>query len=93
MKGKILCSCNTPLQLLNMVNIIENELPGYLVDVCITDKITNAQTLCENLRNSNHFNNVLFVKTDRFVKYGGFHNTFPSRVTATLFYKHKRRKQ
>ena len=92
MKGKILCSCNTPLQLLNMVNIIENELPGYLVDVCITDKITNAQTLCENLRNSNHFNNVLFVKTDRFVKYGGFHNTFPSRVTATLFYKHKIKK-
>jgi len=92
MSEKILCSCNTPLQLLNMINITANMYPNSVVDVCISDKITNAELLCKKLKESNRFNSVFFVKTNSFIKNGGLHNSFISRVTA-IFLANKKIKK
>ncbi|AEE17063.1 hypothetical protein Trebr_1640 [Treponema brennaborense DSM 12168] len=61
---RILCICNTPLQLLNMINVISSDYQNEKRDLLITDEIRNCEILIENIRKSNFFENVYLVNED-----------------------------
>lgn len=63
-KKRILCICDTPLQLLNMINVISNFYVNDRRDLIITDEIKNCNLLLENIKNTNFFDQVTLVKED-----------------------------
>lgn len=58
MKNKILCVCHTPLQLLNMMNLLQSEYSGRQYDLIISNRIKNIEILKNNITKSCFFSNV-----------------------------------
>jgi len=63
-KKNILCICNTPLQLLNMINVISNYYENDSRDLIITDEIKNCDVLLENIKTTYFFDQVNLINED-----------------------------
>ena len=60
--------CNTPMQILNTINLMVNNYMDFSFDLVISDEISNGYQLYENIKKAKIFNNVYFVKIRSFIR-------------------------
>ena len=66
---RIVYACDTPLQILNAINLHENSFSTYRGDMFIYDQFGKAKEIADKLRNVDIFDNVYLIK--RYKEYSG----------------------
>lgn len=88
----ILCICDTPLQLLNMINVIITYYNGFKYDLIITDEIKNYEILIKNIKSTNFFDNIYLVKED-FKSTVDSEKNYLKKISALFLYAKRIKKQ
>lgn len=69
MNGKTAVSiCNTPMQILNTINLMLNHYIDANFDLIITDEISDGASLFETIKETGIFHNVYFIAVRKFIR-------------------------
>lgn len=83
---RILCICDTPMQLLNMINCIDADFHDDKRDLVITDEVKDIETLIANIKKTGFFDTVFIVKED-YMQAVYIHKNIILKAVAFLQYK------
>lgn len=75
--NKVVSICNTPMQIINTVNLALNEFPDEKFDIIVSDQFSNSEALINSLKTCGCFNNVYYIIDRKFTLQHGLRSFFP----------------